>query len=119
MTPAELRRLADRKVAEAGSLTTAAERLRPEAAALRGALEPLLAMSTRVWVGPAARAFEEDTRSRGRVLDQQADRLNRIANELAGRAGRLRAEATGIRAQAAAAEAAAAAAGLSIPSGVN
>lgn len=116
MTPAELRRLADRKIVEAGALSTAAERLRPEAAALRGALEPLVAMSTRVWVGPAACAFEEDTRSRGRVLDQQADRLNRIADELAGRSTRLRAAAASLRAQAAAAESAAAA---TIPSGVR
>jgi hypothetical protein len=121
MTPAELRRLADRKIAEAGSLSTAAERLRPEAAALGGVLEPLVAMSTRVWVGPAAHAFEDETRSRGRVLEQQADRLNRIADEFAARARRLRAEASSLRAQAAAAEAAAAAAsaGLPIPGGVS
>ena len=108
MTPAELRRLADRKAAAADSLSEDAGRLRPQAAALRGVLEPLLAMSTRVWVGPAASAFEEDTRSRGRLLDQQADRLIRIADELAARARRLRSEAARLRSQAIAAEAAAA-----------
>ena len=118
MTPAELRRLADRKVLEASSLSASAERLRPEAAALRGALEPLVALSTRVWVGPAASEFEEDTRSRGRLLDQQADRLTRIAAELDERARRLRSEAANLRAQATAAEAAAAAAASATPSGV-
>ena len=107
MTPAELRSLADRRTAAADSLSANAERLRPEAAALRGVLEPLVAMSARVWMGPAASAFEEDTRSQGRLLDQQADRLIRIADELAARARRLRSEAARLRARATAAEAAA------------
>ena len=112
MTPAELRRLADRKAAEADSLGVDAERLRPEATALRGVLEPLVALSTRAWVGPAATEFEENARSRGRLLDQQADRLIRIADELAGRARRLRSEAASLRTQATAAEAAAATAAI-------
>ena len=106
MTPAELRRLADRKVAEAGTLSANADRLRPEAAALRGLFEPLIALSTQVWVGPAASEFEEEARTRGRLLDEQADRLVRVAEEAAERARRLRSEAAHLRANAAAAEAA-------------
>ena len=115
VTPTELRRQADRKVSEARSLGADAERLRCEAGALRGVLEPLVILSARVWVGPAATEFEASTRSRGRVLDQQADLLDRIADELAERACRLRREATTLWAQAKAAEAAmaAAAAGVS------
>lgn len=105
MTPAELRRLADRRTSEAHSVALDAERLRCEAAALRGVLEPLVVLSGRVWVGPAATEFEESTRSWGRVLDQQADRLNRIAAELVERTCRLRSEAAALRAQATAAEA--------------
>ena len=119
MTPAELRRLADRKAAEANSLSADAERLRPEAGALRSVLEPLVALSSRVWVGPAAREFEEDTRSRGRQLDLQADRLDRIADELADRARRLRSESASLRAQATAAEATAAAAGTGVTGAVS
>lgn len=114
LTPAELRRLADRKAAEASSLSAGAERLRPEAGALRGVLEPLIALSRRVWVGPAASEFEENTRRRGRLLDLQADRLDRIADELADRARRLRSEAATLRAHATAAEATRAAAGAGV-----
>ena len=109
-TPVELHRLADRKLTTAGSLVTAAERLRREAAALRGVLEPLVVLSARVWVGPAATEFEENTRTRARVLDQQADRLDRIADELGARVRRLQSEAAALRAQATELEAAAAAA---------
>jgi hypothetical protein len=120
VTPAELRSLADRKTAEAASLDVKAERLRPEATALRGLLEPLVAMSARVWVGPAATAFEQGTQSQGRLLDEQADRLFRIADELAARARRLRSDAASLRAQANAAEATAAtAASVGIPSDPN
>jgi hypothetical protein len=108
MTPAELRGLADRNVADAASLGADAEHLRIQAAALRGVLEPLIVLSRQVWMGPAATEFEQNTRRRGRVLDQQADRLDRIAHELVGRARRLRSEAAALRAQASAAEAAAA-----------
>lgn len=115
MTPAELRRLADRKVAEAGSLSAYADRLRPEAAALRGVLEPLAVLSARVWVGPAAAEFEANTRNWGRLMDQQADRLCRIADELAQRACRLRSEAASLQAQATATEVTAAAAAAGVP----
>lgn len=114
LTPAELRILADRKAAEATSLSADAERLRPEAAALRSALEPLVALSSQVWVGPAASEFEENTRRRERLLDLQADRLDRIADELVDQVRRLRSEAAMLRARAAAAEAAAVAAGTGV-----
>jgi hypothetical protein len=114
LTPAALRRLADRKEAEAHSLNADAERLRREAGALRGVLEPLIALSSRVWVGPAASEFEENTRSRGRLLDLQANRLDRIADELVDRARRLRSEAASLRAQATAAEATTAAGGTGV-----
>ena len=110
VTPAELRRLADRKRAEARSLSASADRLRPEAAALRGLFEPLVALSTRVWIGPAAEEFEQSARYRGRLLDQEADRLLRLAQELTERSRRLLSEATGLLARATAAEAAEAAA---------
>ena len=118
LTPVELRILADRKTAEAKSLSADAERLRFEARALRGVLEPLIALSSRVWVGPAANEFEENTRSRGRLLDLQADRLDRIADELVDQARRLRSEAATLRARATAAEATTAAVGAGV-TGVN
>ncbi len=119
MTPAELRRLADRRTSEAHSVAADAERLRCEAAALCGVLEPLVGLSARVWFGPAATEFEESTRSWGRVLDQQAGRLNRIADELVERTWRLRSEAAALRAQATAAEAAmAAAAAAGVPAAI-
>ena len=96
--------MADGKSAAADALQAKAERLRPEAAVLRSALEPLVGLSSQVWVGPAAAEFEKDARSQGRLLDQQADGLIRIAGELVVRSGQLRREAARLRAQATAAE---------------
>lgn len=122
MTPAALRRLADQKLAEADSLASDADRLRSQAAALRGLLEPLISISQRVWVGPAASDFEEKSRVHAQQVDDQADRLNRIAAEFDDQAGRFRREAAALRreadvSEAAAAAAAAAASPVTVPTG--
>ena len=106
MTPAALRRIADQKLADADSLASDAGRLRSQAASLRGLLDPLVSMSQRVWVGPAASDFEQNSRVRAGQIDDQAARLNRIAAEFDGRSGRLRREASALRQQADAADAA-------------
>ncbi len=112
MTAVALRRLADSKLADAASLEGDADRLRAQAAALRGLLDPLVSISQRVWMGPAATDFEEKARQKGQQVDDQAAGLTRIAAEFDGDARRLRREASDLQRQAevaAAAEAAAAA----------
>jgi hypothetical protein len=120
MTPAALRRLADTKLDDAASLTSDADRLRVQAAALDGLLDPLIPSSQRAWVGPAATDFETSVRSYGQQVDDQATRLRHVAEELVDRANRLRAQAASHRREADAAEAAAAAtaAAGSIPGGM-
>lgn len=107
MTPAELRRLADRKMAAATALASDAARLRSQADELRGLLEPLVPISQRVWVGPAATDFEDQVRAQSARLDEEAGRLRQVAAELERRAGSERRAAADLRAQAAAAEVAA------------
>lgn len=106
MTPAALRRLADQKLNDARSLGSDADRLRSQAAALRGLLDPLVSISQRVWIGPAASDFEEGARAQGQQVDDQAARINRIAAEFDGEAARLRQDAVALRRQADIAEAA-------------
>ena len=117
MTPAELRRRAYQKQSEADALASDAIELRAQAAALRGLLEPLAAMSARVWVGPAADDFEAKARTASHTVNEQADRLLRVAAELDDRAGSLRSQAWSLRTQADVAEAAAAA--PPVPNGVS
>ena len=105
MTPDELRRLADRKVAAAAEYVADAGRLRTRAAALFGILDPLLAISQRVWTGPAARDFESEVRINTEILNEQATRLREIAAELERRADSERRDAAELRARAVAAEA--------------
>lgn len=100
MTSAELRRLAERKLAEASALAADADRLRAQAAALRGLLEPIVPMSRRVWVGPAAEDFEANARLHLQQIDLQALRLMRIAGEFNGEADRLRRQAAALQRQA-------------------
>lgn len=109
MSPAELRRRATQKRADAAEMEVDSGRLRVQAAALRGLLDPLVGMSRQVWVGPAAQEFESQVRRYGGIVDTQAARLEDIAGELARRAIAARHSAAGLDAQAAAAEAAAAA----------
>lgn len=116
MTSAELRRLAERKLAEAGALAADADRLRAQAAALRSLLEPIVPMSQRVWVGPAAEDFEAKTRLQSQQLDLQALRLRGIAGQFDDEGARLRRDAAVLRSQAAIAEAAASS--PVVPSGV-
>ncbi len=108
MTSAELRRLADQKMVESNSLRRDADRLRSQAAALRGLLDPLPLISQRVWVGPAATDFEEKSTAYARQVDEQAVRLQRIVGEFEARAQDRHQEATVLRSKAAAADAAAA-----------
>ena len=120
MTPDELGRLADRELALARSLAEDADRLRVEADAIRGAFEPLLAMSARVWTGPAAADFEARVRGHGHTLAEQAGHLQRIAAHFDGRAAELRTRASSLRSQATAARAAATmGASVVLPDGVN
>lgn len=106
MTPEDLRRLAERRLAESRSTSADADRLRVEAASLSGLLEPLVAMSREVWVGPAAAEFEAALGRHGSTLADQANRLVRLAGELDDRVTSLRSEASSLREQAAVAEAA-------------
>jgi hypothetical protein len=119
VTSAALRRLADQKLADADSLASDADRLRSQAAALRGMLDPLAPISQRVWVGPAASDFEQNSRVRARQIDDQAARLNRIGAEFDGRGRRLRQEAAALRREADAADAVAATPPIgTVPSGI-
>ncbi len=118
MTSVELRRLADQKMAEAAQLTDDAERLRPQAASLRGLLDPLVGMSQRAWVGPAAEDFEAAVRVHSQRIDEQADRLGQVAAQFLAAAAALRREAGVLRRQALEMESAASAAGVAMPSGV-
>lgn len=120
MTSAELRRIADQNIVEANSLLRDADRLRSQAAALRGILDPLASISQRVWVGPAATNFEEECTLRARQVDDQAIRLQQIAAEFEDRARELRRKAATLRAQAVAADAVttAAAEAAVLPAGV-
>ncbi len=117
MTPAELRRRADQKQSEASALARDAIELRVQAAALRDLLEPLAAMSSRVWVGPAADDFAAKAQAASQTVNEQADRLGRVAADLDDRAASLRSEARSLRTQANAVEAAAATPAL--PTGVS
>lgn len=118
MSPAELRRLAERKLVESGATAADADRLRAEAAALRGLLEPLITMSREVWAGPAAAEFEADLTRNGRQLDEECARINRIAADLDERARRLRLDAATLREQASVVETAVGVAGMPLPGGV-
>ncbi|MCP3993810.1 MAG: hypothetical protein GY722_01925 [bacterium] len=102
MTSDELRRLANQRVATADALGADAARLRSQAAELVGILNPLLPMSRRVWVGPAAEDFESTVRANTVILDQEAQRLCDIAGGLERRARFARGEAAELRARAAA-----------------
>ncbi len=102
MTSSELRRLADQKIVQSNSLLRDADRLRSQAAALRGLLDPLVAMSQRVWVGPAAADFESRSTTHARIVNDQAGEIVRIAGELESQARELRRESASLRAQAAA-----------------
>ena len=114
MTPEELRRRARQKRSDAADLAADADRLRSQAAALRGLLDPLLPMSGRVWVGPAAQDFESDVRRHGGMVDDQASRLTAIAGEFDRRAADARRTAATLDAQATAAELAVAGTGVSV-----
>jgi methyl-accepting chemotaxis protein len=121
--PEALRRLADQRLADADSIASDADRLRSQAAALDGLLDPLAPMSERVWVGPAAADFEAKSRSHAAQVNDQASRLNRIAAEFDERARQLRYEAASLRRAADTADAVTAAAAASpsvptIPSGI-
>ena len=115
MTSAEFRSLADEKMVKSHALSRDADRLRVQAAALRGLLGSLASISKGVWVGPAATDFEEQCAMRARQVDDQAAELQRFAGELDQRARRLREEAARLRSQA---DAAAAAAVTDVPAGV-
>ncbi|MEA2000569.1 MAG: hypothetical protein U9N84_01580 [Actinomycetota bacterium] len=108
MTPAELRHLAAQKLAAADSLAADADRLRSQAAAVRGLLDPLVSMSQRVWAGPAAADFETKVRAHAQQLDGESLRLRQIAGEFDGEARSLHYEAAALRRAADAAELAAA-----------
>ena len=119
MTPAALRRLAEQKLDDAASLASDADRLRMQAAELDGLLDPLVPMSQRVWVGPAATDFETKTRLQAEQVNDQAARLRRIAAEFDVRARQLRTEAAADRRKADTAEATAAATSASsVPGGI-
>lgn len=117
MTSSELRRLADHKVSESYSLVRDADRLRSQAAGLHGLLNPLITMSQRVWVGPAATDFEVECAWHARQVDEQAVRIARIAGELEEQADELRRQAEVLRAEARASDAATAEA-VGLPAGV-
>jgi hypothetical protein len=97
MTPADLRHLATQKLAAAATLAADADRLRSQAATLRGLLDPLVPMSQRVWVGPAAADFETKARAHAQQLDGQSARLQQVAGEFDGEDRRLRREAAELR----------------------
>lgn len=94
-----------------------ADRLRVQAAALQGLLAPLVSISKRVWVGPAASDFEAKVRSSGEAVDAQASRLRSIATELDRKAADARRLAATMDAEAMVAEAAAAVAATSALAG--
>lgn len=109
MTPAEYRRRASQKRAEADGLAADADRLRSQAALLQGLLDALVPMSQRIWVGPAAQDFQSEVRRHGGEINDQARRLVAIAAELDRTASIDRNTAHSLDTQAAAAEAAEAA----------
>ena len=100
MTSSELRRLAGEKIAAAASLVADAALLRSQAAELDGILDPLVPISQRVWVGPAAEDFESAVRAHGSVLRGEVLRLIDIATDLERRAQIARGEAAELRARA-------------------
>ena len=102
MSSYELRRLANQKAATAAALAADAAMLRAQAAELVGILNPLVPMSQRVWVGPAADDFESAVRANAAVLDQEAQRLRDIAGDLERRARIAQVEAAELRSRAAA-----------------
>jgi len=102
MTPGELLSRAARLRAQAAGMDADALRLRGQAGALRGLLDPLVTMSQQVWVGPAARDFESQVRAHGGVVDEQAGRIERVADQLIRKARDARIEAQRLDAQAAA-----------------
>lgn len=118
MSPGELRRLAERKLGESQSLCADADRLRIEAAALPGLLEPLIVMSHEVWRGPAAVEFEANLAQHSRSLTEHSLQILRIAGEFEDRASGLRREASLLRERATAAEATQSSVGMPIPGGV-
>ncbi len=113
MTPTELFRLADEKTDEATRLVADAKRLRVYATELDGLLQPLIPISQRVWVCPAADDFEARVRAYSRALDVEVGKLRASAVLLELRADRARCQAGVYRTRAVAAEAVAAAVGLS------
>jgi len=106
VTSAEFRRRAGALDAEASALADDADRLQFEAAALDGILDPLVAISQRVWTGPAAQDFEANVRWYSSIVSQQARELGRIAHDLRRQAVVARGEAAVLRARALAADAA-------------
>ena len=101
MSSYELRRLANQKAATAVALAADAAMLRAQAAELVGILNPLVPMSQRVWVGPAADDFESAVRANAAVLDEEAQRLRDIAGDLERRARIARGEAAELLSRAA------------------
>ena len=119
MTSSELRRRADRNVSESYLLVRDADRLRSQAAALLGLLNPLISMSRQVWTGPAATAFEAECAVHARQLDEQAGRVRRIAGEFEEEANALRRQAEMLRAQASVLDGVATAAVTGLPAEVH
>ena len=118
MSPGELRRLAEGKLAESRSLCVDADRLRVAAAELPGLLEPLIVISHEVWRGPAADEFEDSVARHSRSLTEYSSQIVRIAGEFEARASHLRRDASSLREQAAVADTAQTSAGTTIPGGV-
>lgn len=116
MTPYELRRLADRKRAEADALVASASRLRATAGSFRDLLASIPDRSRTVWQGPAATDFEERAGAAGRELREEAQLVTGMASGFDREAGDLRAEARTLEERAAAEEAAATLPGASPPS---
>ena len=105
MTADQLRRLATARTREAGELVVDANRLRSQASALSGLLDPLVPMSQRVWIGPAASDFESQVQEHSGRLRNQAAILDRIANDFEQLAAAKRREAAQLQVRAAASEA--------------
>ena len=112
MSPGELRQLAACRDAAAATITRDSARLRTCADELDGVLMPLVPMSQRVWVGPAADNFEAEVRAHTARLDAEAHRLRAVASSLDRKADAARREADEFRRRALSAETAAVA-GLS------
>ena len=112
MTPEQTRRLATQRMTEAVELRTDAARLRTQADALDGLLEPLVPMSQRVWRGPAADEFEHCVRIHSGRVNEQAKVLQSAAVDFDRSAGHKEREAIRLRAQASAMET------IAAPSGV-